>query len=123
MHSLSELLVLAGFLESFRSLKDKTYRLVFETSELSPDKLSQLGQSLQKAGYLAFKADPFKTEELQTLDGLEADYDDGGKRPSQRLRAVLFRLWEQDSQGYKDFNLYYDFKMNEIIKHFKSKLP
>lgn len=78
--------------------------------------------SLQKAGYLAFKGDPFKTDELQTLDSLEADFDDFGKTPGQRLRAVLYRLWEQKNEGYQDFNLYYRFKMEKLINHFKDKL-
>jgi hypothetical protein len=120
---MEDILIIAGFFESFRSLKDRSYKLLFETSELSPEKLSRLGMSLQKAGYLAFKADPFKTDELQTIDSLEADYDDGQKKPSQRLRAVFYRLWEQEPEGYKDFNLYYEFQMEKIIKHFKSKLP
>ena len=101
----NNILVLSGFFESFRSLKDRTYKLMFETSELSPEKLANLGLSLQKAGYLAFKADPFKTEELTVLDSLKADFDDTGKSPGKRLQAVFYRLWEQDKEGYTDFNL------------------
>lgn len=118
----NNILVLAGFFDSFRSLKDRTYKLMFETSELSPEKLMNLGLSLQKAGYLAFKSDPFLSEEMLVLDGLKADYDDTGKSPSTRLKAVLYRLWEKEPEGYEDFNLYYKFKMEKLINHFKEKL-
>ncbi len=118
----NNILVIAGFFESFRSLKDHSYKLLFETSELSPEKLSHLGTSLQKAGYLAFKSDPFKTEELQTIDGIEADFEDVGKSPSTRLRSVLFLLWKKTPEGYEDFNLYYRFKMEKLINHYKEKL-
>jgi len=75
-----------------------------------------------QAGYLAFKTDVFKQAEKEMIDSLEADFEDRGKTPGQRLRAVLFRLWEQVPEGYEDFNLYYQFKMNTVIEHFKSKL-
>ena len=53
------------------------------------------------------------------------------KTPAQRMRAVLYRLWEQTSpkekgeQGemvYVEFELFYKRKMNEMINHFKTKL-
>lgn len=81
-----------------------------------------LGLSLQKAGFLAFKSDPFLSEEMLVLDGLKADYDDTGKSPSTRLKAVLYRLWEKEPEGYEDFNLYYKFKMEKLIDHYKTKL-
>jgi hypothetical protein len=118
----NNILVVAGFLESFRSLKDKTYKILFETSELSPEKLANLGTSLQKAGYLAFKADPFKTEELNTIDSLESDFEDTEKSPSKRLKAVFYCIWRKEPEGYSDFNLYYKFQMEKIITHFKTKL-
>ncbi len=118
----NNILVIAGFFESFRSLKDRTYKLLFETSELSPEKLANLGISLQKAGYLAFKADPFKTEELQTINGLDSDFEGNEKSPSKRLKAVFYRLWESNKEGYDDFQLYYNFKMEKVISFYKVKL-
>ena len=39
-----------------------------------------------------------------------------------RLRAVLYRNWEQNKEGYEDFQLYYNFKVEKIITHYKDKL-
>ena len=53
------------------------------------------------------------------------------KTPSQRLRNVLYVLWEQEqpketnSKGvitYVDFDLFYKRKMNELINFIKNKL-
>lgn len=109
-------------LEGYRSLKDRTLKLSFETGELSPEKMADIHYSLNKVGYLAFAPDALSTQELDEIDKLKVEYDDTGKTPGQRLRAVLYRLWEQQSEGYKDFNLFYAYKLEVLIKHFKEKL-
>lgn len=109
-------------LEGYRSLKDRTLKLSFETQELSPERMADIHYSLNKIGYLAFAPDPFTTKEINDLDSLKVEYDDTGKPPSQRLRAVLYRLWEQSPEGYKAFNDFYNSKMEGFITHLKSKL-
>jgi len=42
------------------------------------------------------------------------------KTPSQRMRAVLYRIWEQNSN--EDFELFYQNEMNKIIEHYRNKL-
>ena len=44
------------------------------------------------------------------------------KSPSQRLKSVYFKLWEQDSEGVVDFEDYYEDKMEKLIAHFKTKI-
>lgn len=116
------MIILPGILESFRSLKDKTFKIVFETNELTPEQLTGIGMNINKFGYLAFKETPFKDKEREVLEQLTPDYNDTGKSPSQRLRGVLYRVWELDKEGYEDYNRYYDFHMEKIITHFKTKL-
>lgn len=43
------------------------------------------------------------------------------KSPSQRLRAVIFRLWEQSNKDV-DQDEYYEIVMEKIIDQMKSKL-
>ena len=116
------MLILPSYIESYRSLKDKTYKITVETQEMTPQQLGELGMNLGEFGYLAFKKEPFKKEETDMLESLEADYGDGKKSPSQRLRGVLYRIWEKKPEGYEDFNLYYQFRLEKVITHFKSKL-
>jgi hypothetical protein len=116
------MLIIPAIIESYRSLKDRTYKIMFETSELSPAELGELGNNLQQFGYLAFKNEPFKKEEQEIIESLKSDFDDDTKSPSQRLRNVLFRLWEKKPEGYDNFNLYYKFKYEKLIIHFKKIL-
>lgn len=41
------------------------------------------------------------------------------KTPSQRLKAVYYILWEQDKEGFEEFEAYYDNKVEKLIVHYK----
>jgi hypothetical protein len=56
------------------------------------------------------------------IESLKSELEDTLKKPSQRLRGVLFRLFEQDNDGFKTFSKYYDSKMEQLINHYKGKL-
>jgi uncharacterized protein YihD (DUF1040 family) len=116
------MIIIPAILESYRSLKDKTIKLVFDTNELTPEQMMGVAGSLQQFGYLAFKSEPFKNNEKEVIENLKSDYEDTGKTPSQRLRGVLFVNWQQSSEGYKTFVDYYAAKMEIIINHYKGKL-
>ena len=117
-----KLLVVGAVLETFQSLKDKTLKLVFYTQEPTPDQIIQISSSIQSYGYLAFKKDNFKNNEVEMLNEIKSDYEDNGKSKSQRLRAVLYKNFEQDKQGYEVFSDYYNHHMERMINHWKNKL-
>lgn len=116
------LIILSAIYEGSRDLKDRTKKLTFQTSEISPDQASELQKVVQQFCYLAIKMEEFSKEEINLMTDIKSDIGDIGKSHAQRLRAVLYRLWEQNNEGYKDFNLYYAFKMENFISHLKSKL-
>jgi hypothetical protein len=113
---------LPAILTRYTSMNDRGERLTFETNELSPEQSANVRYSFQKVGYLAFSPDPFATQELDEMDKIRVEFTDTGKPPSQRLRAVLYRLWEQTPEGYKTSNDFYNAKMEILINHFKDKL-
>jgi len=113
---------IAAGLDGYRSLRDGTLKLSFETQEITPEMMANIHHSLNKVGFLAFAPDALTTQELDEIDKLKVEYTDMGKPPSQRLRAVLYRLWEQTPEGYKVFNDFYLAKMETLINHFKDKL-
>ena len=116
------MLLIPAILESVRSLKDRTWKVMFETNELTPEQSASINENLSQVGYLAFKRDEFKTDEIKILTDLKADFEIEKKTPGQRLRAVLYKNWEQKREGFEDFSKYYEHKMEFIINHFKSKL-
>ena len=119
---MSKLFIIPATLQTFQSLKDRTLKLIFETGEPTPDQMAGVQYVLQTYGWLAFKPDELKEKEKDFLKDLKSDYDDTGKSKGQRLRAVLYRNWEQDNEGYDTFTLYYEARMEKIIRHFKDKL-
>jgi len=116
------MLIMPAILESFRSLRDRTLKLTFETNEPTPEQLVAITHSLQKAGFVAFNPDVFQEKEKEFIASMKVDYDDTEKSKGQRLRAVFYKLWEQDNQGYDTFTLFYDGQMEKLIRHFKNKL-
>jgi glycine betaine/choline ABC-type transport system substrate-binding protein len=116
------MILIPAILDTFASLKDKTIKIVFYANELTPEQLVEVAKHSQQFGYLAFKNDKFKQEQLNTLKDLKAEYSDKTKSPSKRLRNVLYVTFEQNNNGFKTFEEFYNFKMNEITEHYKSKL-
>lgn len=115
------MILLAAQLEGVRTRKDRTLSLSFGTQEISPDKMGQLMTMNQSVCFLAVKPDPFSKEETNLIADLKADIELQAKTPAQRLRGVLFRLWEQQGDT-EDFTTYYEREMHKITEHFKSKL-
>ncbi len=80
------MIIFPAILGAMRSRKDKTFALTFETNELTPDVSSQLMGAMNEFGYVAFKAESFKTEDKELLESLKADtlVDSIAKTPSQQ---------------------------------------
>ena len=116
------MIIIPAILESYRSMKDKTIKIVFESNELTPEQMLGVASNHQQFGYMAFKNEPFKNNEKEVIENLKADYEETGKTPSQRLRGVLYVNFEQANEGYKTFTDYYNAKVETIINHYKSKL-
>jgi len=116
------MLIIGSILESYRSLKDRTLKVIFECNEPTGEQLVQIATMSQKFGYLAFKEEPFKNSEKKMLEDLKSDFEIQGKTKGQRLRAVLYILFEQSPEGYEVFDDFYNAKMEKLIMHFKDKL-
>jgi hypothetical protein len=52
------MIIIPAQLESFRTLKDRTLKVSFETNELTPNEVAELSSNIQQFGYLAFKVEP-----------------------------------------------------------------
>jgi len=110
-------------IDGLRTMKDGGLKVTIHTQELTPDQVAGLMSMNNAFAYCALKPEPFTRDQEKAIGDLKADYDNTGKTPGQRLRGVLFKLYEQDHEGFSSFTLFYDHHMERIINHFKSKLP
>jgi hypothetical protein len=117
------MIVIGATLESYRSLKDRTLKVVFETNEPTPEQFLGIGQSAQQFGYLAFKTSPLKEAEKKAIEEADDLDEDTNKTPSKRLRAVLFVSFSNDNKGYQNFDSYYRSRMEDFINIVKGELP
>ena len=115
------MILISGIIEGLSTRKDKTCKLVIGTNELNPAQMSELFNLNQQFCYLGLKKEPFTKDESDIIDSLKADADTF-KSPSQRLRGILYRNFEQDDKGYLEFNSYYIAEMERICEHYKNKL-
>lgn len=113
--------LIAVTVENIMTRKDHTVKLTLGTQELSPGKAGELFQLMNKLATCYISEKTISQSEMDQADKINPDFE-GGKTQSQRIRAVLFRLWEQSPEGYTDFNLYYHYKTEKIIEHYKAKL-
>lgn len=117
------MLILGQQIESISTRRDRTWKIVQGTNELSPEQSSELVKLNQKFVYVAYKIDEFRPKEIEIISNLQSEFEFKEKSPSQRLQAVFYRLWEHDNEGYKDFQLYYRYRMEKVISYYKSLLP
>ena len=97
--------------------QDRSWKIVFETRELSGDEVKILADSFQGEGWLVFR--PNDTIALDEVP--DGNAESGVKTPSQRLRAVIMVLYRQ--QGSKgDPEAFYRTTMEKLIEYMKSKL-
>ena len=79
--------------------------------------------SLRKSpGMVLISSDDISKAEVEEVEKFTTDFEVGKtKTASQRLRAVLYRVWEQSEQAY-DFPIWYESQMERIINKYKTTL-
>ena len=89
------------------TMTDRSVKIILYTRELDPKELAELFFSVNNE--IASVDIPEETGEL--------------KSKAQRLRGVLYKVWETNSkEKYKTFSLFYDSVMEQIIEHYKEKI-
>lgn len=96
---------------------DKGLRIKIVTPELKPNEKTTLFEYGDQPIWCAMADAP--VEQMDVPDYVP-DYK-GQKSPSQRLKNVLYRLWEQKGGDFTD-RQHYELHMEKLIDHFKAKL-
>jgi hypothetical protein len=98
--------------------QDRSWKLVFETRELSGEHVKVLADNLQGEGWLLFSPN----DDIELKDIPEEPAEAGTKTPSERLRSVLYVLWEQRGKPGGTFEPWRITQMEKLIEHVKTQL-
>lgn len=97
---------------------DGSVKLVFETRELAGAEVAILADYRMKEGWLLFSANELKEADIPDE---KADSMTGQKTQAQRLRGVIYRLWEMNGRK-GDSEAYYRSVMEGLIEQLKERL-
>lgn len=115
-------------LDGLRRRADKTVSLTLRTSiEQTSEEMKDLDLFFQQHLVVAIKPENslFTESEIDDLSNINVDLYDSAKSQSKRMRAVIWRLHEQElkrSPTKEEFSVFYNLKTEQIIEHFKNKL-
>lgn len=114
-------ILLGAYVEGISTRKDKSIKITLGTQELSNGNAAELFGLQNKivACYISPK-ETIDQKEMDQVDKIDPEFQ--GKTQSQRIRNTLFRVWEKNPEGYKDFDMFYKAKTELYIEHLKSKI-
>ena len=118
---MSENILRTVSLDRISRRKDRSVSINFITDmEQTSEQLMELDKQLDQRGVLYFKPKGIlTTAEVDELDNIDIELN--GKTQSQRLRSVLFVLWQQSDTNI-DFPDFYKQRTELIIQQIKDKL-
>ena len=124
--------VFEGGIDKVSTLADGSLRIYIGTPELSNETMVKVFSLIKKPGYVLVSTNSISQDQIDAVEKATANTEFNEKTVSQRLRSVMFKLWEKthpkqlngDSgeMEYVDFELFYRRQMNTIIEHYKTKL-
>lgn len=116
------LLQIAAQLTKATTMAHRSLRLVFDSQEaLSDEQIARLVSLHDKVGHLCFLPEERKIGTLDVLALPPLQFEKDEKSQSQRLRGVLYILWQQKGEegAFIDF---YQRSMEKIIDSVKERL-
>jgi len=123
--------VFEGGIDKVSTLADGSLRVYVGTPELSHETMVSVFSLIKKPGFVLISTNPINQDQIDAVEKATTNAEFSEKTPSQRMRGVLYKLWEKTQpktmngdgeMEYVDFDLFYKRQMNKIIDHFKTKL-
>lgn len=122
---MKENVIFEGGVNKVSTLADGSLSINIHTQELDTDTMTRIFNLRKSPGMVLISSDDISKAEVDAVSEFTTNFEVGKtKSPSQRLRAVLYRVWEQEGEprGYKDFAVFYSSYMERIINEYKSYL-
>lgn len=116
-------IVLESCIEGINSRQDHSWVIKLATQELDGSSIASLSELKKNGGYckVLISNSNITPLEEEMVDKTQIASTGKNKTKSQRLRAVLYRCWEQSGLQI-DFEDYYNTEMERIIDVRKSTL-
>ena len=115
-----EILMIPATIEAINSRVDGSWSIRVGTQELNEESARAILKLNRKLGYFIFKETLLEETDLINIPESKPEFV-GDKTPSQRLRGVLYVLWEQ-TKPTKTFDEFYRARMESVIQWAKEKL-
>lgn len=111
-----------GHIQKVESKADRSIKLTLITStEINnPTELAKIFSMTDEVVGVGIKEGSFKQEELLELPEPDPEYK-GDKSPAQRMRGIIYRIWEQKGKR-GEFMDYYKSKMESLNDRLKDQL-
>lgn len=112
-------LIFPSIVESISTRSDGSLKVILGTQEANDETAAGLIRLRGKYVKVLLSEENIIPDVVSAVEGaaLLAGHQ---KTPSQKLRHVIYRLWQQEGTG--DSDTFYKEKMNEIIESIKIKL-
>lgn len=107
------------FIDGVTKKKDGTLSIKLGTQEMTAEETSKIFDFGNQQIWTAFSNTSLTPNDIKLPD-FTPEFK-GEKSPSQRLKAVVYRLWETTDKKKTSEEFYRDY-MEKIIDHIKSKL-
>ncbi len=116
---MSRLFQTPAIVSNITTLKDGGCKVTTVTRELNPDEMTALFSLYNQEGWLVIAPNEVQRKDIPDEPAV---VEAGEKTPGQRLRAVLYHLWEHTNMT-EDFNtVYYPRAVNRITDKLKEQL-
>ncbi len=113
-------IIFIATIESISTRSDKTLKVILGTQETTDETAAGLINLRGQLVKVLFSDENIIQETIKAVE--EASIVSGrAKTPSQKLRHVLYRLWQQEAAS-ETFDEWYQNKMTSIIEEIKLKL-
>ena len=122
--------IMEAGISSIRTMADNTIRITMDCQEMPSDQMARVFDLKGSPGMVLISTGQISKEEIDAVDNFTTDFEVSKKTPSQRLRAVLYKLWEKRQPVYQidgdkklmPFDIFYTNQLEVIISHFKQKI-
>lgn len=113
--------MLPVILSGCRPRNDGSWSVTLSTNILKEEEQHIILRMHNQLCCVMIKDSEVLAEEIEAFDSVEMDLIDTKRKPSQKLRDVFYRLWEQEGKE-GEFKEFYRVKMEMLIEHYKLKL-